>query len=126
MPLVFARGVAILGRPHFASLRCMAADFLVRAALLLRIVRAFLLVPNWPFRSCKNVWVCGIHEAWHIISISCAGTAVIAYVVQDILAREGFPYERRVIHKWNGTQPLFSGVSLFSRRRARRAMAIQI
>ena len=29
--------------------------------------------------------------------------------MQDILAREGFPYERRVIHKWNGTQPLFSG-----------------
>ena len=40
MPLVFARGVAILGRPHFASLRCMAADFLVRATLRGRIVRA--------------------------------------------------------------------------------------
>ena len=29
----------------------------------------------------------------YYFSISCAGTAVIAYVMQDILAREGFPYE---------------------------------
>ena len=28
----------------------------------------FWLVPSWPFRSCKHIWLSGIHEAWHINS----------------------------------------------------------
>ena len=47
----------------------MAADFLVLAALLLRIVRAFFMGTNLAIPQLqKYLCVCGIHEAWLIIS----------------------------------------------------------
>ena len=63
LPLVCARGVAIR---YSVDAGLLISWF--RRRCCWRIVRAFLLVLDWPFRSCKNMWVCGIHEAWHITS----------------------------------------------------------
>ena len=52
MPLVCARGVACLGCAHFATLSTYGLRFPGSGGAAAAHLRAFLLVTNWPFRSC--------------------------------------------------------------------------
>ena len=64
-----------------------------------RGARLFLLVPCWPFRSCKKGFILAfMRHGFHYSHLMC-WYSCDSICMYDILAQEGFQTDRRGIHK---------------------------